>query len=861
MSIGSIATRLYQIQSNRNISILGASIQMMRENLAIKFSLYNMVRSLTKSDFLATVAQIKFGNLTPQQKREKKAEEEVKTENQRFKRFTIGSINNLSRKIDTLTSITERNTELISTIVSDLGYFKGQRKINVMNSGKTAFNTGIKSTIKSKIEDINAEIAKLKGGERGGEGRGGKGSGGPKTDAIKSFIKDNQKTIAVAAGISAAVAMGYKNLTDEQKRKVASEVAKGLKVTKEYIGDLLKDVDLTKMVLKGAEFLTLGTVERTARRMRGESGIPTSDLDPSDPNYEVKLQATAMAESVSKYFDPAIRAYLLYKIARGTGVIGASSRLLLSGLDFGASKVKSYRKAKAIGSTKAAIKVARNARFNDTLKKWQMDKEAAIKNAESKTRGKGARKTKSSIKLIESQFQRTKPTLKSVTAADQARRRLQRISKIVSVSRVGKVLRKVHSALNFFSKLPGLRILGIANIGFALLQITKMIETQSDYDKGEISSEEYKGSMISGWANIATGLGTSGIGMLAGFMVGGPAGALGGIGLGLLADFGLSYTDTGKQISNFVGEKLFNVFNNLSDKAGTGSKYKKNEKDKTSILQKSNFDMDQYLEKLRKHEGPNYDTMTDFGYVGAYGIGSAMLETYGFLKPGSTKEFGDKGKDAAIYHPSAWIKSSLKDFLSDKDLQDNLAFSANTDNLDKLTRRGAIKKGLDGASIAAALIAAWHGGVGNAAKFLLRGEDTPDFYFKNASVGTSYAWMKQNYSDDLSGTRTSSSSASPNAMSPNAMPSAFNFETATLDLLNKQGSSASSVSTPPTTSTSQQSNSVDPGTVMATAALQSVAAIMPQLNAVSTETVRLRQRMKEDSVFPSSLNSDMERYA
>ena len=629
-----------------------------------------------------------------------------------------------------------------------------------------------------------------------------------------------------------------------------------MKVTKEYIGDLLKDVDLTKMVLKGAEFLTLGTVERASRRMRGESGIDTSDLDPSDPNYEVKLQAASLAESVSKFLDPAIKTYLLYKIGRGTGILGKSAKLLTYGMSYGASKVRSYRKAKAFGSTRAAVKVARNARFNDALKKWQMDKETAIKSAEGKTRGKGARKTKSSIKLIENQFEKIKPTLKTETAAGRAQRRIQRISKIVSVSRVGKVLRKVHSGLSFFSKVPFLRRLGIANIGFSIYNIIKMIETQSDYDKGEITSEEYKGSMISGWASIATGLGTSGIGMLAGFMLGGPAGAIGGIGLGILADLGLSFSETGNQVSNFVGEKLFNVFNNLSDKAGTGSRYKKNEKDKTSIMQKSNFDMDQYLEKLRKHEGPNYDTMTDFGYVGAYGIGSAMLETYGFLKSGSVKEFGDRGKDAAIYHPSAWIQSSLKDFLSDKDLQDDLAYTANTDNLDRLTRRGAIKEGQDGSSIAAALIAAWHGGVGNAAKFLLRGEDTPDFYFKNASVATSYAWMKQNYSDDLSGTRTSSSSASPSAM-----PSAFNFETATLDLLNKQGSSASSVSTPPTTSTSQQSNSVDPGTVMATAALQSVAAIMPQLNAVSTETVRLRQRMKEDSVFPSSLNSDMERYA
>jgi small-conductance mechanosensitive channel len=49
--------------------------------------------------------------------------------------------------------------------------------------------------------------------------------------------------------------------------------------------------------------------------------------------------------------------------------------------------------------------------------------------------------------------------------------------------------------------------------------------------------------------------------------------------------------------------------------------------------------------------------------------------------------------------------------------------------------------------------------------------------------------------------------------------------------------------------------------VNAVAAIQSVSRLQQQVNAVSTETVRMRQKMLDDGEFPSALNSDMERYA
>jgi hypothetical protein len=49
--------------------------------------------------------------------------------------------------------------------------------------------------------------------------------------------------------------------------------------------------------------------------------------------------------------------------------------------------------------------------------------------------------------------------------------------------------------------------------------------------------------------------------------------------------------------------------------------------------------------------------------------------------------------------------------------------------------------------------------------------------------------------------------------------------------------------------------------VNAIAAVQSVSRLQQQVNAVSTETVRMRQKMLDDGEFPSAVNSDMERYA
>ena len=74
MSISAIAAQLYTIQSRKNLPLSTAINAMVREDLAMRFSVYNLAKIITKSDFIATVAQTAFGSRTPMQKKQDEIE-------------------------------------------------------------------------------------------------------------------------------------------------------------------------------------------------------------------------------------------------------------------------------------------------------------------------------------------------------------------------------------------------------------------------------------------------------------------------------------------------------------------------------------------------------------------------------------------------------------------------------------------------------------------------------------------------------------------------------------------------------------------------------------------------------------------
>lgn len=223
MSIAAVASQLYTIQQKKNVPLRTAFSMMVREDLAMRFSIYNLTRIITKSEFLATVAQTAFGERTPLQKKQDAAEQKKNEQEKRFKQFTAVSIGNLNRKINLLASITERNTALINGIYGELGAFRMQRRMNVnMFNARSVKIPVANKTIKGQIENINKQLEALQKTSPGLKPRGARGVTAKKTPKQKEkevdstlfsqflpFLLKNPKLLALlGTGALRAVGLG-----------------------------------------------------------------------------------------------------------------------------------------------------------------------------------------------------------------------------------------------------------------------------------------------------------------------------------------------------------------------------------------------------------------------------------------------------------------------------------------------------------------------------------------------------------------------------------------------------------------------------------------------------------------------------
>ena len=166
------------------------------------------------------------------------------------------------------------------------------------------------------------------------------------------------------------------------------------------------------------------------------------------------------------------------------------------------------------------------------------------------------------------------------------------------------------------------------------------------------------------------------------------------------------------------------------------------EKSKTPTIEK--FDYTKYKELVGQREGGGkYDADNKVGFVGKYQFGAQALETFGYLKAGTSADRN------AVYNPSNWTGkngiSSADDFKKASDIQENLMGAYTDMNLKGLQKSGVITGEDAGSAIASKLYAAHHGGVGGASKFFKENKDTKDFAFSSASVGKSAALMATAY--------------------------------------------------------------------------------------------------------------------
>lgn len=163
MSLASIATNLYTIQSRKNVPLKTAFSMMVREDMAMRFSVYNLVKLITKSEFLATVAQTAYGKRTPLQKAQDEEDRKKEMNDKKFKVYTQVTFARINNRLNLLTSISERNSQLIMNLYSELGYFRGQRKVSL--NSNVIFSTRVmlpSKTVKNKIEEIEKQLNQIK---------------------------------------------------------------------------------------------------------------------------------------------------------------------------------------------------------------------------------------------------------------------------------------------------------------------------------------------------------------------------------------------------------------------------------------------------------------------------------------------------------------------------------------------------------------------------------------------------------------------------------------------------------------------------------------------------------------------------
>ena len=166
MSITALASKLYTIKSRKNVPLTSAFGTMVREDLAMRLSVYNLVRIVTRSEFLATVAQAKYGKRTPLEREEEAREKKKVAADAKFRQFTAVSIANLNNRINGLVAITERNTALIANLYGELGAYRNKNMptLSSLSSIKdpSAVRLPIRNkTIKAQIDMMQNELAGL----------------------------------------------------------------------------------------------------------------------------------------------------------------------------------------------------------------------------------------------------------------------------------------------------------------------------------------------------------------------------------------------------------------------------------------------------------------------------------------------------------------------------------------------------------------------------------------------------------------------------------------------------------------------------------------------------------------------------
>jgi hypothetical protein len=566
MSLKSVLSNLNGSYSSfapsRSMSVTSALAENLKFNLRFRFSLLGMITSLTKSSSLYSLAQQRYID----RKDRKVAQEEIS-----FKNNVAASVVALGKQVNLLESITEKNTAMINMIVNDLGYFKGQRKYNFMNStnlgGLTSFKAPLNSkTVKGKLDIINEQIQELKK-----KGVGGKNK---ENDSINTQLLQDMGKIAIAGGVGAVLAGALSEQfgidgKGGSAKKIAQLIGAAVgvaslpattKVIEFVLSKTIPVVSQIGRIYLGVKYAApfaiekIGnSIERTKNRLTGVSNEnePPNPYPPGSAEYNIEEE----------------KRYYKRLTLQAVDTVLLPATILLTA-KYGSKGLKAIGRTGVFKSISAKATTAYRARYPTLNQKTRMA-QGSFSQRVADTR---AFKQTAAYNI----FDRSIPLRETRAAASAARRGQRGI-----INRAGRAVRggaayvaglgvrskgaeRLGKLAAAIKNNQTLRKLPIANLAYLVFEVGMMANAQENYDKDK-DYVAYKEAMTGSLTRIVNVVGVSTLGALIGGIVGTAAfpiplaGTAAGALLGAGAAIAASFAFSGINGDSAIAEKLFGI--------------------------------------------------------------------------------------------------------------------------------------------------------------------------------------------------------------------------------------------------------------------------------------------------------------
>lgn len=584
MALRDVAVNLMMMQSMRGASISRLMRESVKQNVMARFSVLGMAATLTRSQTLKQVALMRYANKV-EEERQMKSQMAIDAQNEKFKSYVTGSIKTLSNQVSILTAVSEKNTALINTIMSDLGYFKGQRKFNVLTqSGRiTAPRAPLSSrSVKGRIEEINKQIEMLKSVKAPRDPyyvdpkiKEAKERREKENEKLKKMVKSIVAVSLAGAGLSAvgAGAMTGNKLLMAGGAATTAAGALSAEVTRKVIRSaipILGKAFTIGLLIEPAK----AVAGRIGRRMEGKTGFELEDKDQyknkeiiGTEKYYLRQQQIEFKKSVNYLIETPLKEIdeVLAGLAAYMAISGGAKFILYAG------KNRYLRKflPKILGSIPGGGAIASQLRLPSSTASavpvgaTPMAVPAAASGGLSGIAGAagaalGGTVVGGRVWDAKRKMWRTVPAASQVAEQNNIMQAPEMTSKGSAYRAIKKViplkLTKALVQLELFVRRN--RFMGYARtagVG-ALLLIPALISMNTaveQYKNNLISPTQYKQTMIEGINTFVQTIGVSGLAAAVGGIFGGPAGFFAGLGGGAIASLFLD------DESMAVSEKIF----------------------------------------------------------------------------------------------------------------------------------------------------------------------------------------------------------------------------------------------------------------------------------------------------------------